>query len=130
VTIKAYTQRFGIEEMFRDFQKGGYNLEGTNVDGQRLISLLILIAIAYTLSTTSGQRIKHMGRQKYVGRVKETGHTDRRHSSFYVGLYGETWVNFWSDCAELVTQLMAISPNKRPFYERGLRAKRLIQSCF
>jgi hypothetical protein len=130
LTIKAYTKRFGIEEMFRDFKKGGYNLEETNVNGQRLISLLILIAIAYTLSTTSGQRIKQMGIQKYVGRVKETGRTDRRHSSFYVGFYGETWVNFWSKCAELVTQLMEINPSKRPFYQRGLRAKRLIQSCF
>jgi hypothetical protein len=128
--IKAYTKRFGIEEMFRDFKKGGYNLEGTNVNGQRLISLLILIAIAYTISTTSGQRIKRMGIQKYVGRVKENGRTDKRHSSFYLGFYGETWLNFWSDCAELVMQLMEINPSKHPFYQRGLRAKRLIQSCF
>ncbi len=40
--ITAYKKRFGIEEMFRDFKKGGYNLEGTKVTGDRLISLLIL----------------------------------------------------------------------------------------
>lgn len=57
--------------MFRDWKKGGYNLEGTNVDGQRLISLLILIAIAYTLITTEGQKIKLQGITEYVGRVTE-----------------------------------------------------------
>lgn len=126
--ISAYTKRFGIEEMFRDFKKGGYNLEATNVEGQRLISLLILIAIAYTLSSTEGQKIKHMGLQSYVGRVNEPRRSERRHSNFYIGLYGYTWVNFWSNCAELVTQLMELNPNKRPFYQRGLRAMNLIQS--
>jgi hypothetical protein len=33
--------------MFRNFKKGGYHLEGTKVTGDRLISLLILISIAY-----------------------------------------------------------------------------------
>ncbi len=27
--IVAYKKRFDIEEMFRDFKKGGYNLEST-----------------------------------------------------------------------------------------------------
>jgi hypothetical protein len=31
-----------------------YNLEGTKVSGNRLISLLILISIAYTVSTFTG----------------------------------------------------------------------------
>jgi hypothetical protein len=52
--------------MFRDFKKGGYNLEGTKVTGQRLISLLILISVAYTVSTFSGQKIKHKGIQQYI----------------------------------------------------------------
>jgi hypothetical protein len=29
----AYSKRMGIEEMFRDFKKGGYNLELTQVTG-------------------------------------------------------------------------------------------------
>ena len=128
--IQAYTKRFGIEEMFRDWKKGGYNLEGTNVDGQRLISLLILIAIAYTLSITSGQKIKLQGITEYVGRVTEPKRLQRRHSSFYLGLYGDTWVNFWSSCVQEITQLMELNRNKRPFYQRGLRAMKLIESRF
>jgi len=87
--IASYKKRFDIEEMFRDFKSGGYNLSDTNVADERLISLILLIAIAYTSATIQGQQIKRKGVQKYVGRVKETGRIERRHSSFYIGLYGE-----------------------------------------
>ena len=63
LAITAYKKRFGIEEMFRDFKKGGYNLEGTKVTGDRLISLLVLISIAYTVITFTGGTIKKKGIQ-------------------------------------------------------------------
>jgi hypothetical protein len=128
--ITAYKQRFDIEEMFRDFKTGGYNLEDTKVTGERLISLILLIAIAYTSATIQGQQIKRKGVQKYVGRVKEKSRTTRRHSSFYIGLYGYTWVNFMDNCQSLVEQLMRINSNKRKYYQQGLRAMNLIQSVF
>ena len=128
LAIAAYKRRFDIEEMFRDFKKGGYNLEDTNVSDKRLISLILLIAIAYTGATISGQKIKRKGVQKYVGRVKEYGRTARRHSSFYIGLYGQTWVNFVEPCQDLVTDLIRLSRNKRKYYQRGLRAMELILS--
>ncbi len=128
--ITAYKKRFGIEEMFRDFKKGGYNLEGTKVTGYRLISLLILMSIAYTVSTFTGQKIKSTGIQNYIGRVKELKRTFSRHSNFYIGLYGYTWLNFWFDLSEKITQLMNLSPNKRPFYQRGQKAMILILSAF
>ncbi len=128
--IKAYKQRFDIEEMFRDFKSGGYNLEETNVSGQRLISLILLISLSYTAATIYGQKIKRMGVQKYVGRIKESGRTVRRHSSFYIGLYGSNWVNFIEETSELVGDLLILNPNKRCFYQRGQRAMRLILSAF
>lgn len=124
--VLAYKQRFGIEEMFRDFKKGGYNLEGTNVTCDRLIVLVLLIAIAYTAATLQGKKIKKMGIQKYIGRVKEVGRTERRHSSFYIGLYGQTWVNFMDGCAHIVAELMKINRNKRKYYQKGQRAMELI----
>lgn len=127
--IAAYKRRFDIEEMFRDFKSGGYNLENTNLDGKRLISLILLIAIAYTSATIHGQKIKQKGVQKYVGRVKEYGRTERRHSSFYIGLYGQNWVNFMEQCQDLVTGLMKLTRNKRNYYQRGLRAMKLILSA-
>lgn len=128
LAIAAYKRRFDIEEMFRDFKKGGYNLEDTNVSDKRLIALILLIANAYTGATISGQKIKRKGVQKYVGRVKEYGRTARRHSSFYIGLYGQTWVNFVEPCQDLVTDLIRLSRNKRKYYQRGLRAMELILS--
>lgn len=128
--ITAYKKRFGIEEMFRDFKKGGYNLEGTKVTGDRLISLLILMSIAYTVSTFTGEKIKSIGIQNYIGRVKESKRTSSRHSNFYIGLYGYSWLNFCFDLSEKTTQLMNLSPNKRPFYQRGQKAMTLILSAF
>jgi hypothetical protein len=98
--------------MFRDFKSGGYNLEDTNASGQRLISLILLISLAYTAATISGQKIKRMGVQKYVGRIKGFLRIVRRHSSFYIGLYGDNWINFMENSYELVTQLLRLSPTE------------------
>jgi len=128
-SILAYKKRFSIEEMFRDFKSGGDNLEETNISGDRLISLLLLIAIAYTCATLQGNKISQMGIQKYVGRVKESRRFEKRHSNFYVGLYGYTWVNFQQLCGDLVTNLMKLHRNKQKYYQRGQRAMKLILSA-
>jgi len=57
----SYKKRFDIEEMFRDFQSGGYNIEKTNVCDCRLIALILLVTFSYSLATFKGQRIKHKG---------------------------------------------------------------------
>lgn len=129
LAITAYKKRFGIEEMFRDLKSGGYNLEDTNVSGKRLIALILVITIAYSSATIFGAKIKRMGVQKYVGRLKERRQISQRHSSFYIGLYGYTWVNFMIDCQDFVTELMRLNPNKRKYYRQGQRAMRLILSA-
>jgi len=129
VAIRAYKKRFEIEEMFRDLKSGGYNLEGTLVTDFRLRAIILLIMIAYTTATFQGKKIKRMGLQKYVGRVKEFGRTVRRHSSFYIGLYGQNWVNFIEQCADTVAELMRLTRNKWKYYQRGLRAKELRKVC-
>ena len=128
--IKAYKKRFDIEEMFRDFKSGGYNLEDTNVSGQRLISLILVITFAYSSATFNGLEIKTKGIQKYIGRVREYGRLTRRHSSFYIGLYGQTWVIFMDYCWELVEELMRYNRNKLDYYLRGMRAMNLIMATF
>jgi len=46
------------------FQKGGaVKKEGTNVTGERLVVMVLLIAIAYTTATMQGRKIKLMGIQ-------------------------------------------------------------------
>lgn len=53
--IKAFKCRSGIEAMFKDCKTGGYNLESTYATGQRLIALILLIAIAYPCFVTLGK---------------------------------------------------------------------------
>jgi len=45
--LAAYQKRMGIKKMFRDYKSGGYYLEGTDLKGQRVIALILLIALAY-----------------------------------------------------------------------------------
>lgn len=53
-SIFAYKKRMGIEEMFRDFKQGGYDLEHTKLSGHRLYSLLLLITFSYSQATLIG----------------------------------------------------------------------------
>jgi Transposase DDE domain len=126
MAIESYKKRFSIEEMFRDFKSGGYNLEETNVSGNRLIVLILLLTIAYSSATFFGEKIKLLGVQKYVGRVKEFRRKERRHSSFYIGLHGQNWVNIMEECGQLAWELMRLNRNKRKYYQQGHRARMLI----
>jgi hypothetical protein len=127
--VDAYAQRFGIEEMFRDFKGGGYNLEQTNLTGERLSNLLILLSLAYLKSIIQGIDIKSKQVQEYLGRKTEKNRKYARHSTFYVGLWGESWVDSMSSNWQVVVELMALSPHKLPNYQQGLRAMRLILSA-
>ncbi|MDY7014553.1 MAG: IS4 family transposase [Cyanobacteriota bacterium] len=128
--IKAYKKRFDIEEMFRNFKGGGYNLEETKVRGKRLESLILVTCFAYFQATLIGQKIDKKGGAKYLGRIKEIGKRNRRHSSFYLGLYCCDWVPLIDKCWETVQKIMKINPGKLPNYLRGIRAMEPIVSTF
>ncbi len=127
-SLDAYQKRFGIEEMFRDFKTGGYNLEGTKVEEKRLISLILLITLAYSQATLCGEIIKNKGVAKYVGRVTEKGRKYKRHSNFYLGLHAIAWLESLQFFAVEIRELMKLSPQKCANYQRGLRAASLIAS--
>ena len=69
--LKQIRLRSGIEAMFKDCKTGGYNLESMYATGQRLIALILLIAIAYTIAVLAGRNSRKMGLQQYVGRLQE-----------------------------------------------------------
>jgi hypothetical protein len=71
VAIAAYKKRMGIEEMFRDYKTGGYNIEGTGLKGERLIKRILLMAIAYSSAIFQGTEIQENQVQKYISRSKE-----------------------------------------------------------
>ena len=84
--ISAYQKRFSIEQMFRDLKSEGYSLEGNRVEGKRFMTIVLLIAIAYTCAVTQGQKLKQRALQKYIARPERKGRSHKRHSAFHVGL--------------------------------------------
>ena len=127
--VKAYKKRFGIEAMFKDCKTGGYNLEGSKASLDKLVRIILLIAIAMTAAWLQGQKTSKLGKYPYVCRAKETGRNRRRHSNFWVGLYGHNWIVAFHECQEWVEELLTSVRNKRTFYQRGLHALTLIQQA-
>ena len=89
----------------------------------------MILTLAYASATWTGKQLKRMGVQSYIGRVREPQRRQRRHSNFYIGLYGQTWLNHWGYCQEMIHELMLLSPHKRKYYRKGLRAMELIMSA-
>ena len=129
-TISAYKKRMGIEAMFKDCKSGGYNLEQCQAKDKRLLSLILVIAIAYTCAVNKGQNIIFKGVSGYICRLSENTRKYKRHSNFWIGLYGDLWVNNFQICQSWVEHLMRLTPNKLSFYQKGKRAKSLIISTF
>lgn len=128
LALSLYAARWGIETLFKDCKTGGYNLENTRVNQKRLLAIILLIAIAYTLATLQGQVLKDLGISKYICRSTEEERTYERHSDFWVGLYGPLWLQSFKDFFELATLLMKLKPHKRLYFQRGLKALSLIES--
>jgi len=65
--IDTFKCRSGIEAMFKDCKTGGYNLEKSHANNQRLNSLILLIAIAYSWATPPGSNNQEYGNSKVCG---------------------------------------------------------------
>jgi hypothetical protein len=127
--VAAYKKRMGIEAMFKDCKSGGYNLDGSKASIERATRLVLLIAIAYTFSSLKGQFIQRRGQQKYIGRERKVKHVITKNSYFWLGLYGDAWIFSQTLIKDCVEQLMSLNPNKLPFYQKGLRAMKIIQQA-
>ena len=115
--------------MFRDCKTGGYNLESSKANPNRLVRLILLIALAMTAAWLQGERTVLQRQQSYVCRPQEKGRTRKRHSDFWIGLYGQNWIVAFHECQVWVEELIKFIRNKQRFYQRGLRAMTLIQQA-
>ncbi|MEP0811429.1 hypothetical protein [Coleofasciculus sp. FACHB-SPT9] len=104
-------------------------MESTQTTGQRLIALILLLAIAYTCAVLAGRRSRTMGLQKYLGPLQQLKRIPRRHSTFWIGLYGHLWIGAMESWSELAVALMALKPHKLLYFHKGLRAMTLIKSA-
>ena len=127
--LKIYAQRFGIEAMFKDCKTGGYNLEASQANPDRLVRLILLIALAMTSAWLHGQRTKFQKQEPYICRTQEKNRNQKRHSNFWIGLYGQNWIVAWHSCQAWVAELVGFIRNKQAYYQRGLRAMKLIQQA-
>jgi Transposase DDE domain len=129
--LKAYAKRFRIEELFRDLKRGGYCLESAKVRGQRLVNLVLFMAIAYTSAGLKGRQWNAQGIKPYVTRVVQEAHRRYpRHSHFHIGSSGLIWANAWQHLQDHLFALLRLNPNKRRFYLRGLKAMATVQKAF
>ncbi len=120
--LKVYRARADIEAMFKDCKTGGYNLEGSKANNKRLTSLILLIAVqphsrsetAYTATSLKGKTFRQTHYSKYIARLKEKSRLDRRHSNFWIGLYGSLWIHAWEFCSDFIT-IDIIIPNQPIF---------------
>jgi len=108
--------------MFRDCNIGGYNLKGSGLRGERLIKMILLMTLAYFWAIFQGTEIQKKQVQKYVSRRSQARKKYRRRSTFGVGFDGEQWVDYLDRHSECVQELMKLTPNKRRFYQQGIRA--------
>ena len=128
VATSAYKQRMGIEEMFRDCKTGGYNLEGSGLRRDRLIKMILLMAIVYTSAIFQGTEILKKQVQKYVSRRSQARKKYRRRSTFGVGKDGEQLVDYLDRHSLEIQDSKKLTRNKRRFYQQGIQAATLIPS--
>ena len=105
----TYQKRCGIECMFGDCKTGGYNLEECHTIESRLSAIILIIAIAYTSAIIQGIDIRTFKVERYICRPKESHRILRRHSNFWVGLHGKSWLNNLLLCLDWVGQWMRIN---------------------
>lgn len=104
--------------------------EGSKASIERLTRLVLLLAIAYTISSLKGKAIRATGQQNYIGRLRKFQQSLTKNSNFWLGLYGDVWIITRDFVAQWVEDLMRVNPNKSPFYHKGLRAMTIIQQAF
>lgn len=86
------------------------------------MTMVLLIAIAYTCATTQGQRLKQKILQKYIARPETKGRTHKRHSAFHVALTAYRWAPCWQCSQQQIQDLLRLDRNKIAYHLRGMKA--------
>ena len=65
-----------------------------------------------TAAWLKGKRTKLQGQEIYACRPQEPHRNRRRHSNFWLGLYGNNWIVSFHECQSWVENLIASARNK------------------
>jgi hypothetical protein len=127
-SINIFVQRYGREMMFKDCITGRYNERRfSHASPDKLIALRILIVLAMASAGLQGKITKLQGQFKYIFFLKETSITRRRPSNFWRGLYRENWLIAFDSSQEWVESMLSWVGHKKSFYQREMRAIKLIE---
>jgi hypothetical protein len=80
------------------------------------------------MSALKGQLIKNNGIQKYISRLNEAKNSSRRHSNFWLGLYGTLWIIAWEFLINIIPDMMNINRHKFPLYQKRLKAMSMLKN--
>ncbi|MEG3958812.1 hypothetical protein [Microcoleus sp. herbarium2] len=93
-----------------------------------LIVLILLIAlVAYSSAIVQGTTLKIKNVKKYIVRDNGQKKNYSRRSTFGSSLDSQQWLKYLDKYAGEVQELMTLTPTKRQFYQRGMRAINPIQ---
>ena len=70
-----------------------------------------------------------MRRRKHIQRWTPRRKT-RRHSEFWLGLYGEIWCDNYENYREEIQIIMGLNANKLVHYQQGLKAMENIKKVY
>lgn len=131
VTLALYRQRWAIETTFKDCKTGGYNLESSRVNDSRFLALVLLVIMAYSLATLTGQKLAKSHVKDYLVRsAKEKKRRYARYSPFSLGLAQYSYSHIHPLLMDLSHQLIATKPHKRLYFQRGFLALSQLQTIF
>ena len=68
--------------------------------------------------------------QKYIGRVTEKKRRIKRNSDFWIGLYGEIWINNYENYEEEIDKIMRINKDQLKFYQQGIKVKEKLKELY
>ncbi|MBC8124077.1 MAG: IS4 family transposase [Gemmatimonadaceae bacterium] len=127
-TIRLYGERWGIEVWHKDLKSGGYHLEEVRVSWERMMRVLLLAAVGWSIGMIQGSQQSRSRVSRYAGRTQEKQRQLGRHSTFRMGQYGLSWSEGVAYFSEWMEKLIGVCPNRAKDYRRGLRAARLMLS--
>jgi hypothetical protein len=94
-------------------------LEGTGLKGQRLLALILLIALVYSSAVIQGTTIKKKQLNSILFALKSQRESITDVVVLAVASDSQQWVTYLDNYAAEIEQLMNLTPNKRCFYRRG-----------
>ena len=117
--VQAYSTRFQIEEMFRDYKSYGFNLELTQLNGSRFDSWFLLLTLVYSTIVFNIVCLPDSD-HKYLARTSESQRQYPRASMFTLGKLALLSHFDWHFIPDLISRYIRLNLHKIDFYTHNL----------